>query len=337
MINYNLLNIHRAILHKVMAKRQDAEPEVEESDRTIIVNPAIEQIFRKRLSEAFGQAGKAFELAVNAIEADSAFAQLNGLRNLSETDFIETSKALANKLAETQTKMSIPHGFFILLDCSYNNLPVHIVMKAEPHDALSIANNVASALENIILSPSQKMYKAACFQRVSLNVTGVTGYKVYLFDETFASRAHLAEYFYKDFLGLTISQNDKILTKMFYVKVKESIKSKYEHDVVQKNQIDMLFDAEMQNQDRFVQPRTVIDRIVPVEDRDYFYSRSIPEEMPTRFSKNLSLIDNRLARRAYDITQSVKLFAPQDLFSESIVVDRDSDNEYVIVKIAKAR
>lgn len=339
MINYNLLEIKRAIFHKVMAKRDEWEPYVEESESMIILTPQMEAIFRNRMSDAFSQGGKAFELSINDVEDGSVFSTIHGLRLQNNTLFIEKSVSLANKLADTQMKKSIPHGFFVLLDCinPFDNMPVYVLMKAESHDAVEISSNVARALENIILSPSQKMYKAACFQQIAAE-RGHQGYKVYLFDEQFASRAQLAEYFYKDFLGLSVNSNDKVLTKMFFFRMSESIKTKYANDYIRRNDAEMFLDSEMRNPNTSFNPREVINRIIEVGDRDYFYRRVIREDLPTNIRKNLSLIDMRMMKRSMSISDEIKIFGPQYLFIDDLfIIDRETDNDYVIVKIAKNR
>ena len=305
----------------------------------IRMTPQMESIFRTRMHDAFSQGGKAFELSINDVEDGSAFSLIHGMRQCNDATFLAKSITLANKLADTQTKKSIPHGFFVLLDCvnPQDNLPVYVLMKAEPHDAVEISTNVARALENIILSPSQKMYKAACFQQISAD-SGHRGYRAYLFDEQFASRAQLAEYFYKGFLGLSVNSNDKVLTKMFFCRMADSIKDKYENDYVKRNDAEAVLDSEMRNQNLALNPREAINRIIDVEDRDYFYRRVIKEDMPTNFRKNLSLIDGRMMRRSLSISDQIKIFAPQDLFQEqNFIIDRETDDDYVIVKIAKNR
>ena len=339
MINYNLLEVQRAIFHKVMAKRDDQEQDVVESDSMIEVTPAMEAIFRTRMSDAFSQGGKAFELSINDVEDGSVYSIIHRMRQDSDARFVEKSIDLAQKLAYTQTKKSIPHGFFVLLDCvnPIDNLPVYVLMKAEPHDAVGISNNTARVLENIILSPSQKMYKAACFQQTSTE-GGHRGYKAYLFDEQFATRAQLAEYFYKDFLGLSVNSNDKVLTKMFFFRLSESIKEKYANDFLRRNEAEAQLDSEMRNQNTALRPYEVIDRIIEPRDREYFYRRVIRDDIPTNFRKNISLIEGKMMRRSMSISDQIKIFAPQDIFQDdSFIIDRESDNDYVIVKIAKNR
>lgn len=322
-----------------MAKRTDRDSYVEESDHAIVLTPRVEDIFRKRMSDAFGNAGRSFELTISDIEDGSVFSMIHNLRYENDTEFYNRSLELANKLAACQNKSIIPHGFFVLLDCinPIDDMPVYVIMKAEPHDALEISQSVARALDNIILSPSQKMYKAGCFQQINTE-GGHRGYKAYLFDEQFGSRAHLAEYFYRDFMGLTVSSNDKVLTKIFFVKMADAIKEKYKSDYCSKNDAEEVLNAEMHNQNVSIIPREIIDRAVVYEDRDFFYRRVINEDMPTSFRKNISLIDARLLNRSVSISDDIKISAPQSLFeNDSFIIDRESDENYVILKIQKNR
>lgn len=337
MINYSILEIKRAIFHKVMAKRAGSDPCVVESDTLRELTTDMKDILRKRMSDAFGSAGRAFELTINDVEDGSVYSMIHNLCNEDDNVFYQRSIDLANKLALSQNKISIPHGFFVLLDCvnPVDNMPVYVMMKAEPHDAVEITQSLARAINNIILSPSQKMYKAGCFQQFNTE-EGHRGYRAYLFDEQFGSRAHLAEYFYRDFLGLTVSTNDKVLTKLFFVKMIDAIKDRYKNDYLRKNDADEVLNAEMNNQNTTLNPRDVIDRAICIDDRDYFYRRVLSDEMPPSFRKNISLIDSRMMNRSMLISDDIKICAPQGLFQDnSFVIDRETDNDYVIVKIRK--
>ena len=321
-----------------MAKRPEAESYVEESENVIDLTPRMKDIFRKRMSDAFGSAGRSFELAINDVEDGSVYSMIHNLRHQDDNEFYNRSLELANKLASCQNKGYIPHGFFVLLDCvnPIDNLPVYVMLKAEPHDAVEITQSIARALDNIILSPSQKMYKAGCFQQISTE-DGHRGYKAYLFDEQFGSSARLADYFYRDFMGLTVRSNDKVLTKIFFVKMADAIKDKYKEDYRRKNEAEEVLNAEMHNQNNTLNPRQIIDRAIVIVDRDFFYRRVINEDMPPSFRKNISLIDSRMMNRTMAISDDIKIFAPQNLFqNDSFVIDRESDNEYVIVKIRKS-
>jgi len=337
MISYNLLSVRRAICHKVMARRKDRDSYVEESNSLINITPEIESILRTRMTDAFCQGSKAFELDINEVESGSAYSYINGLCHLDDKEFIASTKELAEKLACCQDRSNIPHGFFVLLDCvnTVDRMPVYVLMKAEPHDALEVKVDSTRVLKDIILSPSQKMYKAACFQKVS-DTGSYSDYKAYLFDEQFGTRAQLAEYFYKGFLGLTISKNDKILTKMLYVKMMDTIKVVYSDNYIQKDATEELLKSEMKNHEKKIEPLKLIDRIIPKADKNYFSRKVLNDEFPPSFTKDNSLIADRLSRQTVSISDNIKISFSLELSDDkSLYVDRESDNKYVIIKIPK--
>jgi len=337
MINYNLLNVRRAICHKVIARRKDRDSYVEESNSLINITPEIESIFRTRMTDAFSQGSKAFEININEVESGSAYSYIKDLCYLDDKEFIACSKELAEKLANCQDRSNIPHGFFVLLDCvnTVDRMPVCVLMKAEPHDALEVKVDSTRVLKDIILSPSQKMYKAACFQKVS-DTDSYCDYKAYLFDEQFGTRAQLAEYFYRGFLGLTVSKNDKILTKMLFVKMMDTIKVVYAGNYIQKDATEELLKSEMKNHEKKIEPLKLIDRIIPKSDKNYFDRRILNDEFPSSFNKDISLITERLSRQTVSISDSIKISFSQELCGgKSLHIDRESDNKFVIIKIPK--
>lgn len=339
MISYNLLIIKRAIVHKVMAKRKEFDSHVEESKSMVEITTEIETILRTRMTDAFSQTGKAFELAINEVESGSAFSYIDKLNARDDQCFMDISKELAEKLAYCQDRSNIPHGFFVLLDCinTMDGMPVYVLMKAEPHDALEIKSDSARVLKDIILSPSQKMYKAACFQKIT-DMGSYTDYKVYLFDEQFGTRAQLAEYFYRGFLGLTVNNNDKVLTKMFYFKMLSSIKSLYAKDYEAKDNAEECLKAEMNNKEKMIRSVEVIDRVIRSKDRDYFYRRVMNTEIPPTFRKDTSLLVETLSKTTVSISEDIKLSVSHGLLgADSLYIDKDSDKDFLIVKIPRKK
>jgi hypothetical protein len=121
-------------------------------------------------------------------------------------------------------------------------------------------------------------------------------------------------------------------------RLSESIKEKYANDFLRRNEAEAQLDSEMRNQNTALRPYEVIDRIIEPRDREYFYRRVIRDDIPTNFRKNISLIEGKMMRRSMSISDQIKIFAPQDIFQDdSFIIDRETDNDYVIVKIAKNR
>lgn len=336
MINYSALNIQRAIMHKIISKTNQEDSHTECSDSLISLDDDIKSIFRSRLSDAFGTAAKSLRLTINRIEPDSAFGYINRLHNDDDATFITDSKELAEMLANEQNRKNIPSGFLIILDAidAILNQEVEVLIKAESQTAFNIGRHMSiQAVKDIIMSPASKLYKAASFIKTANNGLS-SDYEVWLFDEQFTTRSSLAEYFYKGFLGLSVNDNDKALTKMFFEGMAKTIKSVYAGDKIAQANANSALLNEMNNQERTISPRNTIDRIIQVNDRDIFYEKCITEDTPTSFGKDTSFITSKISVMRYDLPQSFKCSFPYDNMN-NIEIDRDSDEHNVIIKIAK--
>ena len=155
---------------------------------------------------------KAFELEIENTTGESFFSIASELHNQNNDNFIANTREIAGLLAKNQKRTSIPGGYLLIMDCIDNEaeLPVCIVIKAEPHEALQFTNvgghSQVSLLKQVFLSPSQKLYKIGILYAKSAieNDNKNDQYGCFLYDDQFRAESHPAEYFYKDFLGFTI-------------------------------------------------------------------------------------------------------------------------------------
>lgn len=344
MIQFNTLQIDRVIMHRILEKSM-TEPmrqhvEVDPINRLVNLTDNIKELIRKRLMESCGRQGKAFELQIEKDEVGSCFDYVKDMHGMADNAFIQTSEDVATLLANAQDqKGSIPGGYFLLVDAHtmHNNTvhPVYIIMKAEKQEALSAVNNGVEALKNVFLSPAQKMYKVGIFEQISFAQPLTKDcFTAYLFDSQFNDGTALAEYFYKDFLGLTINGNSQVQTKMFYDKFCAVVDSEYKEQPELRNQCRDLLRAEMNNQQGNVNPREVINTIVPQNKRDVFISK-VGNKYPNNFVKDTTLIKTKIDNQSYFVTKAIRLSAPTALFSnEVITITTDPENPTVkIIKI----
>lgn len=171
MINFNNLEIVRARMHKVHSKnsRNRDTAEVEYLEDAFSLDEGIKGIIRDRLLQSFGTQGKSFELSIEDECEDSCFSHIKDLNQFSDNDFYETSKVIAEKLASCQGSKRIPSGFILLLEClKTDGMPLYVIIKAETHSAINVGGNHTEALQQLILSPAQKLYKSAIFEQISL-------------------------------------------------------------------------------------------------------------------------------------------------------------------------
>lgn len=344
MIQFNVLEINRVIMHRIFEKSMQApiriHVTVDPINQLVNLTNNIKNLIRKRLTESCGRQGKAFELQIEKDEVGCCFDYVKDMHNMSEPDFIQTSEDVATLLANAQDlKGSIPGGYFLFVDAHIvrNNTeyPVYIIMKAEKQEALSAVNNDVEALENVFLSPAQKMYKVGIFEQTSFaQPLTKECFQAYLFDSQFNDGTALAEYFYKDFLGLTISGNNQVQTKMFYDKFSAVVDTEYKNQPELRNQCRDLLRAEMNNQQGNIDPHQVINTVVPPDRRDIFIAK-VGNKFPNNFVKDTNLIKTKIENQSYFFSKSIRLSAPTALFSnEVITITSDPDDPTVkIIKI----
>jgi hypothetical protein len=208
-------------------------------------------------------------------------------------------------------------------------------MKAENQEALNAVGNSIQALEHIFLSPAQKMYKVGIFEQIS-NAIPLTksNFQAYLFDSQFNNGTSLAEYFYKDFLGLTIEGNKQVQTKMFYDKFNNAIDVVFKNDNEQRTHCKDLLRAEMTNHNENINPHDAITNIIPSDKRNVFIAR-VGNKFPNSFVKDTMLIQKKIDKRVVFLRDSVRLYAPEQLFTdEAITITTDPDDQSIkIIKI----
>lgn len=327
-------------MHSILPKTTTREhAEVVSSEGLITLNNDIKSLLISRLVDSFGRQGKSFELAIENDGINSCFNLIKELSSQNEAHFIEQSKKIAQLLAEAQdTRNSIPGGYFMLIEAITRptNNNVYIIMKAEIHNALGVVERNVQAMNHIFLSPAQKMYKVGIFEQVSTGrVLSINHFKGYLFDSQFNDGTRLAEYFYKDFLGLTIEGNAQVQTKMFYDMFTDTINNVYKTDLDNRNSTKDLLMAELNNQELNMNAHDIITRIIPLNDRDKFISK-IGSKFQNSFTKDSSLISRKLDKKCVLLTDSIRISAPTNSFdNDDIIISVDPNDP--AIKIVKIR
>lgn len=337
MVNFNNVEIVRAIMHRVSAKTGENGSQVFPSNSLLNLDDDAKQIIKERLVAAFGRQSKSFELQIEDDGVDSCFNMVKSLHNIIEDNaqFISLSIDIAQKLADSQRISRIPGGFLMVVHCSYANRPLIVLIKAEPHAALGVTELNLQTIKDIILSPEQKMYKAVYYEQIRDVASGEElnkeDYRVVLFDNNVSVSTVVAQYFFKDFLGLSISGNKKIQTCLFYRKMNEKIWNELD-DMDAINASDALRVCVMNNANMTINPHDVITNVIPLNHRDGFIE-DIVDAFPCSFIKDISLIETQLGNKTIMLSENVKITAPSQFFEDNVEVSEC--DESFIVKIQK--
>ena len=348
-IDFNGLEVNRIIMHTIKEKSLLQDSATAEFDRELLeVNDDVLGVITQRLIDAAGKQSRAFNLEFDLTKVGygSFYSFCNGLRDKSDEDFINISCNIADLLAGSQTKINIPGGFLILLDCISEDKPLYIVIKAEPHQALQKlpGQSGLSFLKSVFLSPSQKLYKIGIMYEKEeiINDEPNGTYDCFLFDDQFRTVGEPAEYFYKDFLGFYIGNNAKIQSQKFYDKTEDFIIEKVEDTDTKTALLQTLRNEFLINQ---------IPTLTPSEfARTYFHTPALRDEyiaevapnIATTFVKDVILIKNRLNKRKIEFQNGINLNGPNDNFDENVHFiknrndfDRltEGDDNFTIIKI----
>ena len=340
------ISLTRAIVHRIIPKEELTEhATIDPTSNLISMSAEIREMITKRINTALRNDHRTFALNIERTDADSFFGIVQGLATASNDDFIERSQRLAANLARTQKSSSIPGGYFILLEGHYGEEgnEVVIAIKAEPHEALrhTVDDNGKSRLEmlkSVFLSPSQKLFKVGVlYQHEEIagdEVNDIYGCLVY--DAQFRTENSPAEYFFKDFLGLTTHQNARIQSKRFFEKTKEFAQQ------VDEPEFDLAtFDESLRlelasQEDLSISPAAFAEQHFAQEEVRSDYMRQVADFMPETFEKDPGLIYQQLSTRKIEFENRIKVTGPADAFEQSVEI-MEQTPEYTVIRIYAKR
>lgn len=151
-------------------------------------------------------------------QADSTFAYvLNIFETNTDENFIEKSQSITRKLVNAQTSRNYPGGVIIVINGTsgggYEVSDLVLIIKAELQSGFKKSNNNSiEYINDLLLTPHQKMYKIGAFLRKNSKIRAF----IYDYNISKTEEEGLAKYFYSSFLGLKMLHTDKYFTSKFY-------------------------------------------------------------------------------------------------------------------------
>jgi hypothetical protein len=341
------LKINRAIIHTIL-ERQPPNPSgtAELENEMVELTDYAKKLLIIRIQSAFSKDSKAFELVIKNTANDSFYGYVSGINEMTNDKFIQQSQEIATLLAETQTKPKVRGGFLIVID-GYNDLTkksVAIVIKAEQQEVLKYAQGKVEVLEKVFLSEAQKLFKIGVIYEHDTsdgNLSNPNNFKGTLFDDQFYNEKP-AEYFFKDFLGFSIDENDKIQNLRFYNEAENFIKSNIKNYDDQAEVLSYLKNYLLNNQHSLVTPSNVATQLFTDPVLLNNFHSNVVQKLPSSFARNTTLIKSPLSNRKIDFNNKIKLSGPENKFDNYVKVitnqseldELDFNNSnYTVVKI----
>ncbi len=333
--NFANLNISKIILHRVYERDENRQ----------IVSPTISakctkldgdglQTLKTRIIEAVGHASHSIEMNISDTEAQSCFGVVKSMiqcRNSVE-QFITLSQKLPGKLAFAQTSRKIPGGVVVIINGTIgaSSKPCVVVIKAESHEGFvsDETDNVISLsyLQSLLLTPHQKFYKIGMFiwsGDGEDDDMSPDGFDVFVYDHnlTVSDTNSAAVYFYNTFLGLTIPETAKHLTKSYFEYSRMFINDLVVDDERKLDLQTSLYTYLKSDQSPVISVNDFATRYLEPAQRDGYISFMHELGFPQNaVSKDLELLHNVLKLRKIKFSSAVKVTAPADRFDELVNV-----------------
>ncbi|MFN8355455.1 MAG: nucleoid-associated protein [Spirosomataceae bacterium] len=330
-MNFSAITIHRLIVHKVFQKKRNQEcSEFELSHELISTNEEVKSKIIERIAEACNKGSKALELEIADSTSGSFFDIAKNLRHISDEDFIKQSGRIAVRLAEKQTVINIPDSYLLIVDAiSDDKKSVVIIVKAELQEALRTSNDKKNLelVKDLFLSPAIKFYKIGIlFENSTLDKTYPNDeYGCILFDYYFSSSDKLepAEYFYQDFLGLSIDNNAPIKTKIFYNLFVEFLKENTKEEE-QEDLLSFIKSHYNLNTTGVIDASYIEENYIPDNLKSEFQQK-VTARFPRPFVKNISLMKESLSKRRMFFDDNISIIAPENVFKKNIDIIRNKE------------
>lgn len=221
-MSFKINSLDRVIAHKIRGKQGDDLAEAVLSGDLLDYDDDERNSFIGRIEKAVNNQSKTFRLRFQVDDENSVKTLLSAVDYKEDDDaFIRLSSTLAEKLADAHHTKSIPSGYCIICDGKTDdNQYFFCIIKADYQEVFNIEENTLKMIDQVFLSPAKEFYKIGWFVEETAGA-----FTPYVYDDQFSlQRKDLTVYFYSVFLGLSTDSNDKILTKNFYVAVKDFIK-----------------------------------------------------------------------------------------------------------------
>jgi hypothetical protein len=346
MINFNNLSFERLIVHHIIAKLPHEDTASASYENDLFEVPLkVEGKIKERLLDAAGKNSKAFELELESKESGSFFDYAKTLRDQNNKDFIKSTQEIADLLALSQTRNNIPGGNVIIIDAidKTSNHEVVIVIKAELHEAFQQKRTSLALLDNIFLSPSQKLFKIGILYAKNKSRKIEEKYGCYIVDDQFRADSQPAEYFYKTFLGFTIGNNSKIQSKRFYDKTHKFIKESYTDSDVAVDLVKALKIEFSLNTEKTITPRDFANKYFEKTSIRDSYISEVANELPGTIVKDSALLESLLNSRKLTFPNNIRVVGPEEEFEENVKMVNSktefnkldfSDSTYSIIRIA---
>lgn len=335
MVDASTLTFKRICIHTIEPKTLGTKTATAICDKEMTeLGTEVEETLKERITSAFGHRSKALDVEISkaGLAAGTFFDLGKDLKEVSDQVFIERSALLAKQLAEAQKSQLLPGGYIMIIDAidEFAN-PVVIVIKAEPHEAFkrnkSNGSNKIEVIKDLFLSKGTKLYKIVALYKQDNPEKEYPNdqWGCILFDEQFTPGDRPSSYFWNGFLKLSIDNNAKVQTAIFYNDVHNFIEKSSMPLEVKNTAFDGLETLVVDTFAQTIDPEVVKETLLAPEYRSEFGIK-VQSKFPHLIIKDTSAIVRKLETRNFFFPDGIKLTGEKNKFNQVVKVINTYDD-----------
>lgn len=361
------LKIKRIIAHEIFKRKDDRSIDPPDYTNEVIELGVKGTItLRDRIIKALGNGSYSLELEIEKTDDQSTFFHASKALEQDDTGFIDSSKKIAELLAEAQNSRRIPGGVILIIDGTIgtSNNRFLIIIKAETQEGFRKIKEDGHLklqfISDLFLTPKEKLYKIGIFIEdtpTEQTEKDSSNYSAYVYDHNMQrfEDALAAQYFYKDFLGCEFKQTEKMVTRDYYFHTKQFIEELEIENDKKLDMMDSLVSELKKNQNQLINPREFADTILGIaileddesqgkednaqiqkelaEAKDNYFAYLKKNNVPDNsFQKDVTLIKPKINTRRLVFSSDIKIIGPSEDFNHAVEFIEQNDG-YTTLRI----
>lgn len=322
-------SINRLIAHQVVGKTRTGDAYAVCRDKLLEFQEDEKNILIRRLEDALANNVKTFQLQFEDKTSSSVYELLKTIELSKNEDYIDSSKQLTEKLADTHYRINIPGGYCLIGEGKTDKgAYFFFIIKAELQEAFNIDSGKLNLLKDVFLSPAKDFYKVGFFIKSGKN------FIPFMYDDQFSmQKKDLTEYFYSNFLGLTTDDNDKLKSKNFFEDTMNFIEVNVQNLEDRLGLTKALRVLYREDASGIISAREFSDRYLEGDLKTKYEKKIVAEKYPISFTKNNALIDKRLQLDRITIPLSYNLVltgSASKLNGVTIIAEPTQENMFIL-------
>lgn len=326
------LQIERVVLHgiKKASRGSGTEPELSQAESEL--PDQVRAFLQGQLTDALKHRREIVE--------EPGMSTLSGLvRDVwqGSTTLLEVSQVLARNLQSTQPGIG-SEGLLMVAQTRTGDGPAFLVAKLEHEKGTQaqMERNAAGALvysmtflDNLFFTEGSKVYKIGFFPMPDDLSAPLPAFVV----DRQVSGSDVAVYFRETYLGCAWKEKPEVMTERFMDTVQEWIDTQADPEKRSRYQLSLI--ADLQSREEVLSVSSFAARYLDDEDRDSF-TRHTRKTLPaTNLTKDLTLVEARIANVRWDTRSGTVIIASPDAINKGIVkVDREQQNGAAVITVA---